>query len=132
MQSTSTKPITITPTQWSQFSDIDQVQPVDEIDLDCLNELKAVLKKHGKQNRFGIALLHKHFDLQDDEMLVEFTNFKERKLEIRPVKKTSVSNVVETIWQISDDYSRESGVSLVCQRYCGADIHGNHAPYHAL
>lgn len=33
----------------------------------CLAELREVLGKHDRLNRFGITLIHKHFELSEDE-----------------------------------------------------------------
>lgn len=35
---------------------------------------KDLLKKHGMNETFGIGLLHRHFDIDDNQILVEFNN----------------------------------------------------------
>lgn len=37
---------------------IDDVAPFSDADRACLNEVRAVLDRYGKTNRFGICLLH--------------------------------------------------------------------------
>lgn len=49
---------------WGEINHIDNVRPIDDEDLPCLNEIFEILKKHNCIDRFGVALLHKHFDLQ--------------------------------------------------------------------
>ena len=34
--------------------------------------LLAVLKEHGAERKFGVCLLHRHFDIEDDEVMTEF------------------------------------------------------------
>ncbi|TAF50707.1 MAG: glycerol-3-phosphate ABC transporter substrate-binding protein [Oscillatoriales cyanobacterium] len=38
---------------------------------DNMTELGAIIRSHGLQKQVGICLLHKHFDLSDNERLVE-------------------------------------------------------------
>jgi len=80
--------IAVYPLQWSNLEHIDHVRPIDEHDADCLEEVRHVLEKHGCLQRFGIALLHSHFGLADDEMLLETTDVEKREHWVRPVKKS--------------------------------------------
>ena len=77
----------ISPMQWSKLKDISEVRPVDATDEPCLNDIRAVLDKHGCLDRFGVALLHSHFDIADDEILLETTDEEKREHWVRPVKK---------------------------------------------
>lgn len=117
----------VVPTQWGRLKDIHEVEPINDGDLDCLAEVRQVLKRHGKQERFGIALLHKHFEMYDGEILVEETDVQGRVLTIKPVKQEVAGNTIETIWQLTDGEHR---AMLGCRQYCGADIHGNHNSFH--
>ncbi len=72
--------------KWSQLSDVDDVDKFSESDTECLQELREVLKKYKQLDRFGITLLHKHFEIGDDEVLLETTNIKKRTQFVRPVK----------------------------------------------
>ena len=78
--------IIMQPTKWSELPDIDSVVEFSDGDADCLREIRDVLKKHGCLERFGISLLHTHFDIAEDELLLETTDTKERTQFIRPVK----------------------------------------------
>ena len=78
--------IAVQSTLWSQLPDVDKVPKFSDSDAECLRELRDVLKKHNQLERFGIALLHKHFEIADDEVLFETTDVDKRTQYIRPVK----------------------------------------------
>jgi len=120
--------VSVSPMQWATLKDIDDVEPLGEGDYACLAEIREVLKRHGKRERLGVALLHKHFDLDDDELLVEITNKEERVLTITPVKNAGEGRLIETIWMLQDD--GENRAMLGCQQYCGANVQGNHGSFH--
>jgi len=80
------KAINIQPTKWSNFPDVDSVLEFSDDDAHCLRELRDVLKKHDCLERFGITLLHTHFEIGEDEILLETTNVQERTQIIQPVK----------------------------------------------
>lgn len=115
------------PVNWGELPDIDAVEPMGEGDAACLAELRDVLLRHGKEGRFGIALSHKHFDVAEDEILVEYSDPVNRVLTIRPVKKEDAGPTVETIWLFA---RREGQALLGCAQYCGKDVHGNHSSFH--
>lgn len=74
--------------QWNTLKHIADVRPIDETDADCLNEIRHVLAKHNCLNRFGVSLLHCHFNLEDDEILLETTDMERREHRVRPVKSS--------------------------------------------
>ena len=82
----TTTNLSVMPTQWARFDDIEDVEPLNDGDYACLAEVAAVLQKHGKRERFGVTLLHKHFEVEADEELVETTNVRGRTLTITPQK----------------------------------------------
>lgn len=111
---------------WRKINHIDNVKPIDDEDLPCLNEIFDVLKKHNCADRFGVALLHKHFDLQVGEILLETTDVDGREQWIRPVKESYLKvNGIEaqtTLVSYSD-----SGLSRRCVCARGPDGHlGRH------
>ena len=63
--------LSILPMQWTGLADLPDVPPVDDRDLDCLAEIRDVLARHGKLNRFAVHLAHRHFVLGPDEILIE-------------------------------------------------------------
>lgn len=94
-----------------------QVKPLNEEDTPCLEEIRDVLKKHGKLDRFGITLLHKHFDLADDEMMMEEVDEQNRAQIIRPVKREDAlkaeGDFLETSWSL-----HEGEVLMGCRITC--------------
>jgi hypothetical protein len=64
------QPLTISPLHWSRLPDLRQVPRLDD-DLVCMGELRAVLPQHGRVERLALHLIHKHFELSADEVLVE-------------------------------------------------------------
>lgn len=115
--------------QWAGLKDIDDVEPVNESDFECLEEVRAVLGRWGRLERFGVALLHKHFDMEPDEVLVEYSDPVSRELFIRPVKAEQAGRTVGTIWMLRDG-AREA--MLGCRQYCGTDVQGNHNSFHKM
>jgi hypothetical protein len=74
--------------QWNTLNHIADVRPIDDSDSLCLEEIRLVLQKHGSLERFGVSLLHSHFSLSDDEILLETTDMEKREHYVRPVKKS--------------------------------------------
>jgi hypothetical protein len=114
--------IAVYPLQWSNLENIDNVRPIDEGDADCLQEIRHVLEKHGCLKRFGISLLHSHFELEEDEMLLETTDVEKREHWVRPVKKSFLEEAgldTQTTVLCFDEkgYSRNCG--------CCRDKHGH-------
>jgi hypothetical protein len=121
--------LTMAPTQWGRYKDIEDLEPINDADLDCLAEVSEVLKKHGKRERFGVALLHKHFDMNRDEQLVEYTDAEARILTIKPIKKGEAGKTIETIWELGDGEDGRK-VFLGCRVTCWTNVHGNHSRSH--
>ena len=92
------------------------VVPLNEDDQSCIEEIRHVLKKHGALDRFGITLLHKHFDIDDGEVMVERTDEAAKVQTIRPYKKTELDACIgQTAWRLSDQ-SAVMGCYMVCIR----------------
>jgi hypothetical protein len=60
-----------------------------EKDAECFKDIRDVLLKHGALKRFGMFLIHKHFEVAEDEELTECTDHAARELTIIPVKKSA-------------------------------------------
>jgi len=88
--------------QWSSLKDIDDVEPINEKDQSVLIELKEVLLKHGYTNRFGVCLLHKHFDISQDEIVMENTDVDARVSILSVEKDDQAVNSIETMWRFSN------------------------------
>ena len=91
---------TQTSTSHRHFDDINVVQPISSQDEACMAELRDVLKRHDRMDRFGLCLLHSHFDIGDDEILLETCDDETRTLTIRPVKKSELDHddLIFTNW----------------------------------
>lgn len=85
-----------------EMLDIDDVEPFsEERDGALFEELREVLSKHGALARFGVTLLHRHFELAPDERLVETCDAPTRTLTLRPFKGELPpdSALMETNWR---------------------------------
>jgi len=93
---------------------INDVRPLDASDLPCIEDLRQVLIKHGAIDRFGITLLHKHFDIECDEILMESTDEARKEQIIRPQKKADLTGcLAQTAWRLSD-HSAVLGCYMSC------------------
>ena len=72
---------------WDGLNPIEDVEPLRESDETVLREVREVLAKHGALERFGVMLLHSHFHLEPDEVLVEKVDVDARTLTTRPVHR---------------------------------------------
>lgn len=63
--------LSIQPLQWAALPDLQDAAPLDDDDLECLSEVRDVLARHGKLQRFALHLAHRHFVLRPDEILIE-------------------------------------------------------------
>lgn len=118
--------LVLQPMEWAPLQDIDEVAPIGPADASCLKEIYEVLKRHSKESRFGVTLLHKHFSMTDDEVLLERTDKTTRSLILQPVKIDSpdVAHSIQTSWRLTEN--REAVANTWCERRCVRDIHGNH------
>lgn len=106
--------------------DIADVPAMSSADDSCITEVTAVLKKHGKLDRFGLMLLHQHFDITDDEVMIETCDPLSRTLTIAPGSRAELSKMVfkETSWRL------DSGKPVMnCACRVDPDT-GSHNHYH--
>lgn len=91
---------------WNDLKTLTDVHELSVDDNDCLNELQAIIEKHGLTSKFGVALLHKHFDIEEDEVLLESNNPIERTLNSRPININEAENgdYATTIWRFDDGH----------------------------
>lgn len=124
--------IAVSPIQWSRLKHVDDVAPLNDGDAACLAEIRDILLKHRKLDRLGVALLHSHFELADDEVMLEETDETARVQTLVPVKVSEMGPTdMGTIWQLQE------GTDILamawCRRYCerGAVIRPFHKSKHA-
>jgi transcriptional regulator with XRE-family HTH domain len=101
------------------------VEPVGGRDQVCFDEVRGVLERHGALGRFGITLLHQHFDIAPDEVLVETVDVENRVLVTRPQKASTVASSIETSWRLDDPTGRQR-----CETICQPDRDWQGNPYH--
>lgn len=112
--------------QHSTLKDIDDVEPISDKDYDVLEEVRQILSKHKYTDRFGLVLLHKHFDVAADEMLLEDTDLENRVSTVRVEKaKGSEVNTIETMWKFNENIKAGTRCVLRCNYNSG------HKPYHS-
>jgi hypothetical protein len=101
---------------WNDLPDIHDVENVDESDRACLTEIGKVLRQHGKARRFGVSLLHQHFDLKEGELLVEHCDPKRRTLTTAPEAASLVEDrkYLPTVWRFDGG---EAQACSYCPRY---------------
>ena len=119
--------VAVSPIQWSRMKHIDDVEPLNDGDAACLREIRDVLDKHDKLDRLGIALLHNHFPLADDEVMLEETDEAGRLQTLVPVKSSEIGPTdMGTIWKL------QAGPDMIamawCRQYCARPVVVR--PYH--
>lgn len=109
--------VNIQPMQWKPVADISAVDPFSPDDAACFRELRDVLLKYNALNRFGITLIHRHFDIAPDEEMMEFTDAENRTLIVKPVKLSDINwkNTTVTNWRLTDG-DEVATVGCVCAR----------------
>jgi hypothetical protein len=85
-----------------KLPNIKEVIQLNEMDLPVMREIHDVLEKHGALKRFGVTLLHEHFDMSDDEVMMEVTNITTREQKLYVVKRSEAdkSNSIEASWRL--------------------------------
>jgi hypothetical protein len=111
---------------YADLADIDDVTPRSAADDTLFAELAAVLERHNALDRFGIVLLHSHFPVHDDEMLLETTDHQTRQQLIRPVtlNELDARAAVETSWRLGRH--GETRMACNCLRSPDGKTHQGH------
>ena len=117
--------LTIHPMHWSRLRDLRDVAPLDANDLACMAELREVLARHGRLERFALHLVHKHFDLADDEVLVEYSDPQAREQHLRVEARGCVAlrDARPTTWLLAGPRPL---VACVCAWRAGQGHLGRH------
>lgn len=108
--------LAIRPLQWSILPELPDTVPLDPSDLACLDELRGVLARHGKLNRFAVHLAHRHLDLAPDEILVERPDPDGRTQHVTVGRRDDHPEAVPTTWLLDDApaLSLSNAVYCVC------------------
>jgi hypothetical protein len=110
--------------QWTALKQIEDLRPINDDDYAVLEELRQVLLRHGYQDRFGVCLLHKHFDLNPGEAALEESDEAARISTIRVVPEDVARAAMETAWRFSADIDIKAG------RKCDVTCKGDGSPTH--
>ena len=80
---------------------ITEEEALSDDDLACLSEIKNVLERYDRVERFGVSLLHSHFPLAENESMVETTDAGTRTMTQSPqVLDPSDISMVDTQWYL--------------------------------
>lgn len=118
-------------TKSSRLPDIEDIEPLGAQDAPFLQEVREVFERHGMFERFGLTLLHDHFDIADDELLVETCDVENRVLTSSPQHIDAAEpgdRLIETNWK----FAQEGGIvaGLVCRVGCFVDLKDRHKRTH--
>lgn len=111
---------------------IEEASPLSEKDAQLVDELKSVLRRHGALERFGLVLLHDHFPVEDDEVLVETNDPETRTLVTQPVRLSSLPRnrkLMQTSWRL-DVPDSVRGDGSRCVTSCYVDLKDRHTRKH--
>jgi hypothetical protein len=114
-------------TDVTPLPDIDDVAPFSPDDEACFAEVRAVLSRHNRLQRFGLCLLHDHFEVAPHEILVEVCDPIARTLISSPVQRTTLSDkdIVQTSWRLD-----QTTALMGCLEACGRSG-DKHVPKHS-
>ncbi|MFI9203018.1 hypothetical protein [Streptomyces sp. NPDC053048] len=84
-------------------------------DSQFVRDLVAVLEKHGNLDRFGLCLLHDHFPVAADEVLVETHDVAARTLRVEVEKAATTGHTRPSQWRFVKNSSGGEARSRVCQ-----------------
>jgi hypothetical protein len=87
--------------QWANIQHITEFDDLSPEDYVCLEEVRRVLTQHRRLNKFGVALLHRHFRLNDDEVFVESVDPYARTLTATATRRAEIDidGMQETLWR---------------------------------
>jgi hypothetical protein len=80
-------------------------------------------------DKYGMTLIHRHFDIEDDECMVETIDADNRTLTVTPMKKTELQThpTTTTMWRLTED---DKVAETACQCYVSNRGHeGRHGVY---
>ncbi|MGX1855447.1 hypothetical protein [Streptomyces sp. NPDC055299] len=77
----------------------EDAEPLGPQDAEFARDIKAVLEKHGNLDRFGLVLLHDHFSVDSDEVLVETNDPQARALHVEVEKKGETKHAQPSQWR---------------------------------
>ncbi|NJO03075.1 MAG: hypothetical protein HC880_16595 [Bacteroidia bacterium] len=112
---------------YADLPDINAVSPLGPQDQPFLDELRQLMIKYQMTNRFGLSLMHNHFEIGEDEILVESCDVENRVLTIRPRRTDALRDLpyMETNWRLDSEGASLRG-SQRCIMLCDP-VYGHNA-----
>ena len=103
---------------WNDLAHVDDVAGFTSDDAALFEEIREVLKKHDALTKYGVCLLHKHFELKEDEVLLETCDSSKRVLTVRPVSSASLEtrSALQTIWSLANGAEAITKCRVVCHK----------------
>ncbi|HAS39053.1 MAG TPA: hypothetical protein DCS93_01175 [Microscillaceae bacterium] len=115
---------------YTALKDIDVIDPFNDDDRETLALIREVLRKRNAIDRFGLTLLHDHFDVNDDEVLVETCDPATRTLTIKPYRNEELKEAdieedgyVQTNWRFDENDPQNLFCVQVCLAHTGGPGH---------
>ena len=108
--------------------DATDVGELHEDDRACLEELGRYLVSTDAWHRFGIWLLHKHFEPEPGEIFVEHTMRAQRKTGTTPMQRSAFPQQGLNTTAIRFDHSASGGVGVVGMEFAAPDDFGDTEP----
>jgi hypothetical protein len=93
--------MSLAPEHHSSLPTFEQAVPLGDSDEAFVAELRHLLAKYDNLDRFGLALLHDHFDIAPDEILFETNNPQHRTLSLTTEKIASLPPYKATMWHLN-------------------------------
>ena len=92
---------------------INDAMPLTNQDKSLVDEVLSVLRRHNAERRFGLVLLHQHFSIGPEEVLVETTDAQARSQLTTPMSKSDLARLdyKVTSWRLD---SGEPLMHCVC------------------
>ncbi|KJK57680.1 hypothetical protein UK12_14950 [Saccharothrix sp. ST-888] len=97
-----------------RFEEVEGLGPQDRKFVD---DLVAVLEKHGNLDRFGLCLLHHHFPVAADEILVETHDLAARTLHVQVEKAATTEHTRPSQWRFVKTAGGDGGEAAVSHAY---------------
>jgi hypothetical protein len=108
--------------------DVTDVGELREDDRVCLKQLGQYLVTADAWRRFGIWLLHKHFEPETGEVFVEHTMRAPRKSETTPIERAAFAHRELSTTAIRFDDSVRRGVGVIGMEFAQTDDFGDALP----
>lgn len=110
----------IQPIEYQSIKKIEDLEPINEGDIQLMNKIRNLIIEHGAEDRFGLCLLHRHFDVGPGEYAIEESYEKDRKsvVEIKKLDKEPLIDdpeYIPTTWK----FTAENGTHVtLCVKRC--------------